>query len=115
MRSFAVEGTVFWLVVTTFTIIASIDLNDALLLASSLATAVIYLIVAYACWNPRRWSFIAAIVLGLFTALGSVAFDLSTGFASSAFEALSNGAFLIVPQLILILFSLRAYRELAPG
>ena len=115
MKSFAVEGTVFWLIVNTIIVIVTIDPADISLLASALVFAVLYLILAYVCWTQKRWGFIVAIVLAVIAAVGSVAFDLSTGFASSAFEALSNGAFLIVPQLILILFSLRAYRELAPG
>lgn len=110
MKSFAVEGTVFWLVVSAIFIAASIDPTVTWEAASGLVTAGVYLVIAYACWKPRKWAFVAATAIALFTTVGSLALSFSFG-TTSIFKALSESAFLVVPQLMLILFSLRAYRE----
>lgn len=111
MKSLPVEGTVFWLLVSAILIAVSSDPAMILEAASGLVTAVIYVIVAYVCSNLRRWGFIAAIILALFVTVGGIAFPLQGGFVTSVFDAISVGAILIVPQLFLIFFSYRAYRE----
>lgn len=110
-RSLAVESTIFWLVVSAILIVASSDLTMITEAASGVVTAVVYLVVAYLCWNQRKWSFVGAIALALFVTVGGVAFPILAGLTNSVFGALSSGAIILVPQFLLIFFSYRAYRE----
>jgi hypothetical protein len=120
VRSYAVEGTVFWLVVSAIIMTASAyDAEQLGLVAAAAGVAIVYLVVAYACWNLKKWGFIAAIALALFTAVSNITFG-SFFFAEEVpsdwlFVTFVNGGFLMVPQYILMFFSFRAYRELGQG
>ncbi len=109
-RSLAVEATSFWLIVSAILIAAPFDPADLILTLSALITAAVYVVVAYICWSLRRWGFIAAIILALFTTIGGIAFGFTQ--EANTFEVLSASGWLVVPQLILIFFSQRAYREM---
>lgn len=119
-KSFAVKGTVFWLVASAALISFLVSVPDSPAAAefyikvSGLVISAVYVVVAYACWKLRRWGFIAAIILSLFIAVGSIA----GGFYYSATvtqvfpgESMVWAGFVLVPQTILIFFSYRAYRE----
>ena len=108
----SVQGTVFWLIVSAILIVGCSIAMDMMMLAVGLITAVVYLIVGVFAWKEKRWSFIAAILLALYTT-GNVVFlqfSLPSGFITTdAFEILSALGFILIPQLLLIFYSLRAY------
>ncbi len=112
MRSFAVEGTVFWLIATAILAGGSSLGPDVAILATGLVYAVLYLVVAYFAWNRKKWAFIGATVLSLVSLIGSLAFGIGEG-VTTGWEFLSGGGFLSVTILLVVFFSLRAYRELA--
>ena len=121
----SVQGTVFWLIVSAILIVGCSIAMDMMMLAVGLITAVVYLIVGVFAWKEKRWSFIAAILLALYTIAGNVVFlqlnyashlvtflisSLPSGFITTdAFEILSALGFILIPQLLLIFYSLRAY------
>ncbi len=114
MKSYAVEGTAFWLVVSAILTGGSGYGAPSVLAALALAFAVVYVIAAYFAWNHKRWAFVLAIVLALVALVGNVVFAGAEGLATATgFEILSPGAWLIIPQFLVIFYSLRAYRELA--
>ncbi len=113
MKSFAVEGTVFWLIATAILAGGSSLGPDVAILATGLVYAVLYLVVAYFAWNRKKWAFIGATVLSLVSLIGGLAFGFVEGWPTTGWEFFSGGGFLSVPLLLVIFFSLRAYRELA--
>ncbi|MEE9236815.1 MAG: hypothetical protein V3U52_03395, partial [Thermoplasmata archaeon] len=88
---------------------------DVVLMASGLVFAVLYLVVAYFAWNHKKWAFIGAIILSLVSLIGSLAFGFAEGWPTTGWEFFSGGGFLSVPTLLVIFFSLRAYREPTAG
>ena len=118
-KSLVVEAVVFWLLVNAIIIVGSSLGGDIIFLSSAVITALFYLIVAYMCWNLKRWSFAASIILGLFTITGTIVFTLfenispiTGGPIIGGFEVLFGQGFIIVPHLIQIFYSLRSYFEL---
>jgi uncharacterized membrane protein YjjP (DUF1212 family) len=116
MRSVSVEATSFWLVLGAIAIaalsIANIGTENELVIASAgFAMAAVYLVLAYFAWNEKRWSFLVAFVLAIVNIAGTVAFTPTEG-AATALQAVM-GMFILVPQLLLLFYSMRAYRELA--
>jgi len=109
----SVQGTVFWLIVSAILIVGSSIAIDMTMLAAAIVTAAVYLIVGFFSWKEKRWSFIAAILLALFTIAGNVVFS---GFITTdAFEILSSSGFIMIPQLLLIFYSFRAYTDVKTG
>ncbi|MFQ5871497.1 MAG: hypothetical protein ACE5IB_05010 [Candidatus Geothermarchaeales archaeon] len=114
MKSYAVEGTVFWLVVSAIVMtVSSYSPEELTYFATAVPVVVLYLLVAYVCWDLRRWGFAAAIILALFTTLATFAFVPQE--EQAIWQTFVDGAFLMVPQYILIFYAFRAYRELATG
>lgn len=114
MRSFAVEGTVFWLVVSAILTGGSAYGAPLVFAALALAVAVVVVITAFFAWNHKKWAFVLAIVLALVALVGNVVFGDPEALATvTGFEILSAGAWLSIPQFLVIFYSLRAYRELA--
>lgn len=112
MKSLAVEGTAFWLVVSAILTGGSAYGAPLDLAALALGFAVVYLIAAYFAWNHKRWAFVLAIVLALVALVGNVIFGGPEGLATvTGFEILAAGAWLSIPQFLVIFYSLRAYRE----
>ncbi len=113
MKSYAVEGAVFWLIVSA--ILTGGSAYGELLSvigASALVFAVIYVIAAYFAWNHKKWAFLLAILLALVSLVGSLVFSGTEALANATgFEILSSGAWLMIPQFLVIFYSLRAYRE----
>ncbi|MEE9237693.1 MAG: hypothetical protein V3U52_07900 [Thermoplasmata archaeon] len=114
MKSFAVEGTVFWLIAAAILTGGSSYGPDVVLMASGLVFAVLYLVVAYFAWNHKKWAFIGAIILSVVSLIGSIAIGIGEGL-TTGWEFFSGGGFLSVPTLLVIFFSLRAYREPTAG
>ncbi len=114
MKSFIVEGTVFWLIATAILTGGSSYGPDVALMASGLVYAVLYLAVAYFAWNRKKWAFIGAIILSFVSLIGSLAFGGVEGL-TTGWEFFTGGGFLSVPTLLVIFFSLRAYREPIAG
>ncbi len=111
MRSVSVEATSFWLVLGAIAIAAISTQNDLVIMSSGFAMAAVYLVLAYFCWNEKRWAFLIAFVLAIVNVAGTVAFTPTEG-AATALQAVV-GVFILVPQLLLLFYSMRAYRELA--
>jgi hypothetical protein len=112
MKSFAVEGTAFWLVVSAILTGGSAYGAPLALAALALAYAVVYAIVAFFAWNHKKWAFVLAIVIALVALVGNVVFGGVEGLATvTGFGILSAGAWLSIPQFLVIFYSLRAYRE----
>jgi hypothetical protein len=109
LRSFAVEGTVFWLiVVVAVEITAGTTPGGALGFVFALVNAV----VAWLCWTRKKFAFLIATVLSLLTVVGAYPFPFRG--VDSAFDAEVEGL-LIVGSLLVALFAFRAYREVRLG
>ncbi len=118
MRSVSVEATSFWLVLGAITIaavsITNIGTENELVIASAgFAMAAVYLVLAYFSWKEKRWSFLVAFVLAIVNIAGMVAFTPTEGAATATVLQAVMGVFTLVPQLLLLFYSMRAYRELA--
>jgi small-conductance mechanosensitive channel len=63
-KSFAAEGTVYWLVVSIIMLAyltAAVAIAAGLLyFAFTLTLAVVEAILAYACWTMKKWGFLAS-------------------------------------------------------
>ena len=66
MRSFAVEGTVFWLIVGAAFGVAIAYYPRSPFLIPSIVVSIIYIGTAYMCWNLKVLSFIVATILAVF-------------------------------------------------
>ena len=66
MRSFAVEGTVFWLIVGAAFGVAVAYYPGSPFLIPSMVVSIIYIGTAYMCWNLKVLSFIVATILAVF-------------------------------------------------
>ncbi len=116
MRNISVEATSFWLVLGAITIAAistrtAITDNDLVIMGPGFAMAAVYLVLAYFSWNEKRWSFLIAFVLAIVNIAGTVTFT-STEDPATVLQTVV-GVFILVPQLLLLFYSMRAYRELA--
>jgi hypothetical protein len=105
MRSLAVEGTFFFLIVSA---IANIPLvyfpgSPSFLILTGIAFTIIDFVIAYFCWQLKAWSFIIAIVLALFVITSAV---IISGLQYPGDELL------VIVQSLIIFFSSRGYREI---
>lgn len=103
-RSFAGEGTVYWLIVSAL-LLGYLTLAVALAVgifyfAFTLALAVVELVLAYACWTLREWGFLASTLSAIIVA------GLAFGILYSPV-----GDLLLLLQLQVALFAYRAHRE----
>ncbi|TMI26193.1 hypothetical protein E6H19_10485 [Candidatus Bathyarchaeota archaeon] len=103
-KSFAGEGTVYWLIVTTILLsyltVAVALASGILYFSFTLTLAVVELVLAYACWILRKWGFLASTVSAIVVA------GLAFGILYSPI-----GDLLLLLQLQVVLFAYRAYRE----
>jgi hypothetical protein len=106
-RSFAVQGTIFWLVVSAIAgpILAFFPDSPFFefpLVLVPVATSAIYVVIAYFVWKLRPWGFLAAAAMALII--------LATTVAVSQLR-FPGDELLAVVQMLTILFSLRGYAE----
>jgi hypothetical protein len=104
VRSLAVEGAVFFLIVSA---IANIPLvyfpgSPYFLILTGIAFAIIDFGIAYFCWKLKAWSFIIAIILALFSITSAITIS---GLRYPGDELL------VIVQSLIIFFSVRGYRE----
>jgi hypothetical protein len=106
VRSFAAEGTVFWLIV-----VAAGEATAGLTPGgwAGLVFAVANLVLAGFCWAGTKVAYLAAIILALLTVVGAWPFPFRG--IGSPFDA-EVEALLIVSSMLVVLFGLRAYREI---
>ncbi|MFQ5874425.1 MAG: hypothetical protein ACE5JL_11580 [Dehalococcoidia bacterium] len=107
------EATSFWLVLGAIAIAAVSTENGLVIMISGFAMAAVYLALAYFCWNEKRWAFLAAFLFAIVNIAGTVVFS-TTEVSVTALQAVV-GVLILVPQLLLLFHSLRAFRELAAG
>jgi hypothetical protein len=104
-KSFAGEGTVYWLIVTAILLsylTVAVALASGLLYFSfTLALAVLELALAYTCWTLRKWGFLASTLSAIVVA------GLAFGILYSPI-----GDLLLLLQLQVVLFAYRAHREI---
>jgi hypothetical protein len=109
LRSFAIEGTVFWLVfVAVVEVSASVSASFAV---EGLVVAGLNTVLAYLCWTGRKWSYVGASVIALLTAVGAYTFPPQIRSVGTPFQAATD-SLLVVGSLLVFLFAYRAYREL---
>jgi hypothetical protein len=106
-KSFAGEGTVYWLIVTAILLgyltVAVALASGILYFSFTLTLAAAELVLAYACWTLRRWGFLASTLSAIVIA------GLAFGILYSPI-----GDLLLLLQLQIILFAYRAHREPKP-
>jgi hypothetical protein len=109
LRSFAVEGTVFWLVV-----VAAVEITASTTPAQYAIEGIIFgalnLVMAYLCWINRKSGFLAAVALALITAIGAYPYPPPFRTVDTPFGA-EVDALIILGSLLVALFGTRAYRE----
>jgi hypothetical protein len=103
-RSFAQEGTLYWLIVSAI-LLAYLTATVAITagtvyFAFTLALAVAEAVLAYACWTMKKWGFLSSTLSAIVIA------GLGFGILYSPI-----GDLLLLLQLQVVLFSYRAYRE----
>jgi hypothetical protein len=109
LRTFATEGTVFWLVfVAVVEVSASVSASFAF---EGFVVAGLNALLAYLCWTGRRLPFLGASVVALLTAVGAYTFPPQIRSVGTPFQAATD-TLLVVGSLLVLLFGFRAYREL---
>ncbi len=103
-KSFAGEGTVYWLTVSTI-LLGYLTVSVAvaagiIFFAFTLALAVMEAVLAYACWTLKNWGFLAS------TSSAIIIAGLAFGILYSPV-----GDLLLLLQLQVVLFAYRAHRE----
>jgi hypothetical protein len=118
LRSFAVEGTVFWLVVVAAVEITvsttpakySAPTTPSQYAIAGIVFGTLNLVIAYFCWINRRFGFLAAVALALITAIGAYPYPQPLRTVDTPFGA-EVDALVILGSLLVALFGTRAYRE----
>jgi hypothetical protein len=106
MRSFAAEGTVFWLIVSAvFGAIFSYYPGSSFWVIG-IVVGLLQFVVAYFCWQQKVVGFLVTAALGFIFLLLNITI--------SRLEY-NGDEFLAMIQVLLVLFSLRAYREIRRG
>ena len=107
-RSFAGEGTVYWLIVSAILLIyltiAVAVAAGIVYFAFTLALAVAEAALAYACWTLKKWGFLASTLFAIVVA------GLAFGIIYSPV-----GDLLLLLQLQVVFFAYRAHRESGPN
>jgi hypothetical protein len=109
LRSFAAEGTVFWLVVAAAVEITAGTTPGGF---AGYVIAIANLALAWLCWTGKRFAVLIAIILALLTVVGAYPFPFRT--VGNPFDA-EIEALLIVSSLLVALFGFKAYREMNQG
>jgi hypothetical protein len=109
VRSLAIEGIVFWLVVVAVVEITAAT-TPAHYAVEGLIFGVVNLVLAYFCWIERKTSFLIAIVVALITAVGAYPYPQPFRTVDTPFGA-EVDALVILSSLLIVLFGMRAYRE----
>jgi hypothetical protein len=103
-KSFAGEGTVYWLIVTaillSYLTVAIALASGILYFSFTLTLAAVELVLAYACWTLKKWGFLASTLSAIVVA------GLAFGILYSPI-----GDLLLLLQLQVALFAYRAHRE----
>jgi hypothetical protein len=103
-KTFAAEGTVYWLIVSAillvYLIAAVAVAAGTLYLVFTVTLAVVETVLAYACWAMKSWGFLASTLAAILIA------GLAFGILYSPV-----GDLLLFLQLQVVLFAYRAYRE----
>lgn len=102
MRSFAVEGTVFWLVVNAIAGAILSYYPGSSFWAVGIAVGLLQIALAYFCWKIKVASFLVALALGLIFLILNITI--------SRLEY-TGDEFLAMTQITLVFFSFRAFRE----
>jgi hypothetical protein len=104
--SFAGEGTVYWLIVSTILLgyltVSVAVAAGVIFFAFTLVLAVMEAVLAYACWTLKNWGFLASTLSAIVVA------GLAFGILYSPI-----GDLLLLLQLQVVFFAYRAHRE--PG
>ena len=106
MRSFAAEGTVFWLVV-----VAAVEITAGATPGgfAGFVFAFVNLVLAWLCWTRKKPFILIAITLALLTVVGAYPFPFRS--VGNPFDA-EIETLLIFGSLFVVLFGFRAYREM---
>ncbi|MGA2524271.1 MAG: hypothetical protein ABSF65_08995 [Candidatus Bathyarchaeia archaeon] len=106
LRSFAAEGTVFWLIV-----VAAVEITAGATPGGFVGFifAFVNIVLAWLCWTNKKPAFLIAIALALLTVVGAYPFPFKS--AGSPFDA-EIGTLLIVGSLLIALSGFRAFREM---
>jgi hypothetical protein len=103
-KTFAAEGTVYWLIVNAILLVyltvAIAIAAGALYLVFTVSVAVVEAVLAYACWAMKSWGFLASTLAAILIA------GLAFGILYSPI-----GDLLLFLQLQVVLFAYRAHRE----
>jgi hypothetical protein len=103
-RSFAGEGTVYWLIVNAILLIyltvAVAVAAGTLYFAFTIALTIVEAVLAYACWTLKKWGFLASTLIAIVIA------GLAFGILYSPV-----GDLLLLLQLQIVFFAYRAHRE----
>jgi hypothetical protein len=106
-KSFAGEGTVYWLIVSTILLgylaVAVAIAAGPIYIGFTLALVAVEAILAYACWTMKKWGFLASTFSAIIIA------GLAFGILYSPI-----GDLLLLLQLQVVLFAYRAHREPIP-
>jgi hypothetical protein len=103
-RSLVEEGTVFWLIVSAILLVyltvAVAFFVSIFFFALTLALAVVEGVLASVCWILKKWGFLASTLSAII--ISGLAFGILYYYL---------GQLLFLLQLMILLFSYRAYRE----
>lgn len=105
LRSFAVEGTVFWLI-----IVAAVEITAGTTPGGALGYvfAIANLVLAWLCWAKKKIANLVAAILALLTVVGAYPFPFRS--VGDSFNA-EIETLLILSSLLVALFAFRAFRE----
>ena len=106
LRSFAAEGTVFWLIV-----VAAVEITAGATPGGFIGFvfAFVNLVLAWLCWTRKKPFLLIAITLALLTVVGAYPFPFRS--VGNSFGA-EIETLLILGSLFVVLFGVRAYREI---
>jgi hypothetical protein len=106
LRSFAIEGTSFWLVV-----VAALELTASTTPGGSVGAifALANIVLGLFCWTVKKPAFLIAFVLAIFTVVGAYPFPFRN--VGTSFDA-ELETLLIFSSLLVVLFGFRAFREM---
>jgi uncharacterized membrane protein (UPF0136 family) len=102
VKSFAVEGLVFFLIVSALADVLAVMFPGSTFILLGVVFGFIHIVLAYFCWKQKTWSFLAAIVLALIIIIADITIS---GLQYPGDEIL------VILQTIIVFFSYRSYME----
>jgi len=116
-RTFAVEATVFWLLVPAIVLLAigyqAWVQGGPSYFAGDMVFILLFVIFAYGSWKVTKWGLVGAIGFSLIFAVLRVAFGISVSAVCEGLEsAIQNNAVTEIPALLCSFNAYRALREL---